>query len=99
MSKQEEFEQWMKSDKCPIRSDMLRWDICSIVWHTCAEQNDAKWMACVERKNKVIDEQAAEIAALREAAQDFVDKVERGEARSVRSYRKFKKALTGEASE
>jgi hypothetical protein len=31
--------------------------------------------------------------ALAKAAQDFIDKVDRGEARSIKSYQAFKKAL------
>lgn len=34
-----------------------------------------------------------ELRALRDAAKDFIDKVDRGEARSSKSYQKFKDAL------
>lgn len=62
----------------------------------CPECNDATdWVSpdqCREWRDQ--------LEVLREAAQDFVEKVERGEARSKRSYAKFKSALallTGES--
>lgn len=42
---------------------------------------------------EVLSRLLTELVELRRAARDFVDKVERGEARSVRSYRAFKLAL------
>lgn len=41
-----------------------------------------------------LDAALAQVATLREAAQDFCDKVDCGEARSIRSYAKFKAALS-----
>lgn len=42
---------------------------------------------------EVLSRLLSELEQLRKAARDFVDKVERGEARSVRSYRAFKLVL------
>lgn len=42
---------------------------------------------------EVLSRLLTELAELRRAARDFVDKVDRGEARSVRSYLAFKAAL------
>jgi hypothetical protein len=29
----EEFETWMKSDKCTVNPRSIRWDMCSAIWH------------------------------------------------------------------
>ena len=48
-----------------------------------------------EEQERYIRELEAENKRLREAAEDFIHKVDTGQARSVDSYNKFKKALGG----
>jgi hypothetical protein len=63
----------------------LHQEHCGMIENTDAEQ--------IERLNARIIELMRERDALRKAAQDFVDKVDRGEARSRQSYDAFKAAL------
>lgn len=46
---------------------------------------------------KIVEEMREEAAAMREVSEEFVAKVERGEARSKHSYSAFKNALSSDA--